>query len=38
MMRVAYAGQVLDIAGMAMEKLPTIEEAKAMLSRVVNLH
>ncbi|KID81272.1 Terpenoid synthase [Metarhizium guizhouense ARSEF 977] len=38
MMRSAHAGQALDIAGMAMEKLPTIEEAKAMLSRIVNLH
>jgi geranylgeranyl pyrophosphate synthase len=38
MMRVAHSGQALDIAGMTMEKLPTIEEAEAMLRRVVNLH
>jgi geranylgeranyl pyrophosphate synthase len=38
MMRVGHAGQALDIAGMTMEKLPSIEEAEAMLARVVNLH
>lgn len=38
MMRAGHAGQGLDIAGMTMEKLPSIEEAKTMLGQVVNLH
>jgi geranylgeranyl pyrophosphate synthase len=38
MMRVGHVGQALDIAGMSMEKLPSIEEAEAMLARVINLH
>ncbi|RSL37854.1 hypothetical protein CEP53_015430 [Fusarium sp. AF-6] len=38
MMRVGHAGQGLDIAGMTMEKLPTIREAEEMLARVINLH
>lgn len=38
MMRVAHSGQALDIAGMTMEKLPALEEAEAMLARVINMH
>ncbi|KAJ4165750.1 hypothetical protein LMH87_007370 [Akanthomyces muscarius] len=38
MMRVAHSGQALDIAGMTMDNLPSIEEAKSILSRVVNMH
>jgi geranylgeranyl pyrophosphate synthase/predicted secreted hydrolase len=38
MMRVAHAGQALDIKGMTMEKLPTLEEAEAMKERIINLH
>ncbi|KAF4332837.1 geranylgeranyl diphosphate synthase [Fusarium beomiforme] len=38
MMRVGHAGQGLDIAGMSMDKLPSIQDAERMLARVINLH
>ncbi|VUC23521.1 unnamed protein product [Clonostachys rosea] len=38
MMRVGHAGQGLDINGMTMDKLPTLQEAEEMLARVINLH
>ncbi|KAG4258851.1 geranylgeranyl pyrophosphate synthetase [Fusarium proliferatum] len=38
MMRVGHAGQGLDIAGMSMDNLPSIQDAERMLARVINLH
>ncbi|KAF5579129.1 geranylgeranyl diphosphate synthase [Fusarium pseudocircinatum] len=38
MMRVGHAGQGLDIAGISMEKLPSIQDSERMLARVINLH
>ncbi|KAI9374418.1 isoprenoid synthase domain-containing protein [Aspergillus egyptiacus] len=37
-MRAGHFGQALDIDGMSMKTLPSIEEAEAMQARIINLH